>query len=228
MKKIIFGIFAHPDDEAFGPAGTLLQETKSGNELHLIMLTAGEAGINQDNAPDLAKVRLKEWKNAGNLLGAKSMHHLGYKDGRLDNLSMIKITEQIAEIVSSAVKDTPKNTAIEFMGFDLTGLSGHIDHIVASRAACLAFYKLKQKDNRMARIRLMCLPDTLHPTDNIDWLYMEKGQSKSKIDETIDARHLRDEIISIMRAHKSQRSDCERYIRAQGDQLGINYFIVKT
>ena len=36
MKKIIFGIFAHPDDEAFGPSGTLLLETRSGTELHLI------------------------------------------------------------------------------------------------------------------------------------------------------------------------------------------------
>ena len=47
MKRVIFGIFAHPDDEAFGPSGTLLMETKAGTELHLITLTLGEAGITQ-------------------------------------------------------------------------------------------------------------------------------------------------------------------------------------
>ncbi|MFZ2494806.1 MAG: PIG-L family deacetylase [Candidatus Saccharimonadales bacterium] len=63
MKKVIFGIFAHPDDEAFGPAGTLIQEVQNGSEVHLITLTAGQAGSNPDNHEDPGAIRLKEWKN---------------------------------------------------------------------------------------------------------------------------------------------------------------------
>lgn len=44
MRKILLGIFAHPDDEALGPVGTLLREVRDGAELHLITLTAGQAG----------------------------------------------------------------------------------------------------------------------------------------------------------------------------------------
>lgn len=227
MKKIIFGIFAHPDDEAFGPAGALLQETRSGAELHLITLTAGDAGTNPDNVPNLGEVRLEEWKKAGALLGAENMNFLGYKDGQLANRSMIEAAERIVELVTDALKNSG-NAEIEFMSLDLNGLTGHIDHIVAARAACLAFYTLKKKDARFTRIRLACLPAELYPAYNIGWLYMEQGRSPEEIDETIDARNLRDDIIEVMRAHETQRADCDYNVKTQGERLGLNYFIVKS
>lgn len=228
MQKIIFGIFAHPDDEAFGPAGALLQETRGGAQLHLITLTAGDAGTNPDNLPNLGEVRLEEWKKAGALLGASSMNFLGYKDGQLANRSMIEAAERIVELVGDTIKNTPDDAQIEFMSLDLNGLTGHIDHIVAARAACLAFYVLKKKDARFARIRLACLPAELYPEFNINWLYMEQGRSAAEINETVDARELRNDIIAVMRAHDTQRADCEYNLKAQGDRLGLNYFIVKS
>jgi LmbE family N-acetylglucosaminyl deacetylase len=228
MKKIIFGIFAHPDDEAFGPAGTLLQETRSGAELHLITLTAGDAGTNPDNLPNLGEVRLEEWKKAGALLGATSMDFLGYKDGQLNNHAMIEAAGRIGEIVTGTLKGAPDDAEVEFMSLDLNGLTGHIDHIVAARAACLAFYTLKKSDDRFTRIRLACLPTALYPESNVNWIYMERGRNESEIDEIVDARSLRDDIIAIMRAHETQRADCEYNLKTQGGYLGLNYFIVKS
>ena len=228
MKKVIFGIFAHPDDEAFGPAGTLLLETKAGTELHLITLTAGEAGTNEDDIKNLGEHRLKEWQRAGALLGATSMHYFGYKDGHLDNHDMVEIADRIVHLVGDISDGLPHDASIEFMGFDFSGLSGHIDHIVATRAACLAFYRLRDNDSRFARMRLACLPKTLHPKHNVRWLYMEQGRDESEIDEVIDARELRDDIIAIMGAHASQRIDFENYLKIQGENLGLNYFVIKT
>lgn len=228
MKKIIFGIFAHPDDEAFGPAGTLLKETRSGSELHLITLTAGDAGTNPNNVKNLDEVRLREWKKAGDLLGASSLHFLGYKDGRLNNQDMIEVTEKIIQIVTEILAAAPSDSTVEFMSFDFSGLSGHIDHIVATRATCLAFCKLKETDSRFERIRLFCLTAKLHPEHNTDWLYMEPGRSEAEIDETIDARDVREDIVAVMRAHESQRGDCERYLALQGGHLGLNHFVIKT
>lgn len=228
MKKIIFGIFAHPDDEAFGPSGTLLAETLAGAELHLITLTAGDSGMNPDNHPDLAKERLKEWHKGGELMGAKSMHFLGFSDGCLCNDQMVEAGEKVLTLVKDLIKNSPQDSEIEFMSADLNGISGHIDHIVAGRAACWVFYKLKKEDNRATRIRLACVPSTWLSKSNIEWLYMEKGRDESEIDEVVDNRHLRDEIIEIMRVHHTQRSDGETHIKQRGDYIGINHFIVKT
>jgi LmbE family N-acetylglucosaminyl deacetylase len=228
MKKIIFGIFAHPDDEAFGPAGTLLLETKSGTDLHLFSLTAGDAGTNPDGVSDLATVREKEWREAGRLIGANSMELFGYKDGQLNNQIMIEAAERIIALATETIKDEAMDVEVEFMTLDLNGYTGHIDLIVAARAACLAFYRLKKTDTRFTRIRFACLPNTLYPTANTDWIYMEAGRTASEINETIDARSLQDEILSIMKAHYSQRGDAESAIKSQGENLGLNYFIVKT
>ena len=226
MKKIIFGIFAHPDDEAIGPAGTLLLEAKSGAEIHLITLTAGESGMNPDNHADLGAVRLEEWHRAGSLIGAKTMDHLGYEDGKLGNQSMLEIAAKIEVLVRPVLADEPEDTEVEFMAFDLSGLTGHIDHIVASRAACLAFYRLRDNEPRLKQIRLFCLPNETYPDHDVSWVYMEPGRNKSEIGVTVDARELRDEIIGIIRTHHTQRSDGESHIERSGDSLGLDHFIV--
>jgi len=227
MKKIIFGIFAHPDDEAIGPAGTLLHETHGGAELHLVTLTRGEGGTNPDNEADLGAVRQKEWEQSARLLGAKTTNYLGYKDGHLDNTVMIEAAERIETIVCKAIEGAPADTEIEFVAFDLNGLTGHIDHIVASRAACLGFYRLKETDKRFKRILLNCVPYSDWPTDNTNWIYMERGRRDNEVDEIVDARHLHDQLLEIIRAHHSQRGDGETHIKNRGADLGLNYFIVK-
>lgn len=228
MKKIIFGIFAHPDDEAFGPAGTLLMETKAGTELHLITLTTGQAGTNLDNHPDLGAIREQEWRAAGSLLGATHMHSLGFMDGELNNIAMIQAAEKIDAIVTATTNERTDPIEIEFMTIDTNGITGHIDHIVAARAACLVFYRRKAEDDRFSRIRLACLPLHHLPAINTTWLYMEAGHTDSEIDEAVDARHLREEIIAVMRTHHTQRTDYEANLARQGEALGMNYFIVKT
>jgi len=229
MKKIIFGIFAHPDDEAFGPAGTLLAETRSGTELHLIALTngGGELSANPDRHDNLGEVRLQEWQEAGALIGAHKMTCLGYKDGKLSNDSMLEISERLIDMVQSVLKNESSDTQIEFMTLDLNGLTGHIDHIVASRAACLAFYHLKSGDQRLKRIKFYCLSDEFYPTMNTRWIYMEQGRSAHEINETTDNRSLREDILAIMSAHHSQRGDAQYHIKLLGNKLGIDNFIVK-
>ncbi len=228
MKKIIFGIFAHPDDEAFGPVGTLIQEARAGTDLHLIMLTAGEAGTNPDNVPDLGSVRLEEWKKAGALIGAKSMEFLGYEDGKLNNGSMIEIGKRLADYMRTVLEDAPADVTVECISLDLNGYTGHIDHIVAARATCYAFYTLKAADSRLSRIRLACLPAELLPSENTDWIYMESGRLPNEVDEIVDARDLHGDIIKVMQVHRSQRGDYEFTLRLKGEDLGRDYFIVKS
>lgn len=226
MKKIIFGVFAHPDDEAFGPSGTLLMETGAGAELHLITLTTGQAGSNPDHHPDLGAVREQEWRAAGKLIGATSLHALGFEDGHLDNIAMQAATEQISALVGQILAAHGSDVEVEFMSIDTNGITGHIDHIVAARATCLVFYRLKAQDSRITRLRLACLPATALPTVNTDWLYMDSGRTSAEINEVVDARQYKDKIIAIMRTHHTQRDDCEALLARHGEALGIDYFIV--
>jgi LmbE family N-acetylglucosaminyl deacetylase len=226
MKKIIFGIFAHPDDEAFGPSGTLLLETRAGTELHLITLTAGEGGTNPDGYDKLGAVRLEEWRAAGKLIGATSMHHLGYHDGSLSNTSFLEAVRSIESLVRETIEQYDSEISIEFMSLDLNGISGHIDHIVTSRAACFVFYSLKRSGLPVTRIRLACIPHEMLPFPNIDFVFMEAGRPPEEIDEIIDARIVLDEVKTIMRAHHSQRGDGEAHIRRRGDNVAVNYFHV--
>ena len=228
MTKLIFGIFAHPDDEAFGPSGTLLQETRSGSELHLVTLTLGGAGTNPDNVPNLAKVREKEWHQAGLLIGATSMHHLGFEDGHLDNLAMIEASQILLKLVQRTIRDRPDIHEVEFITMDLNGISGHIDHIVAARTASWVFYQLKNHDSRLTSIRYACLPYDQLPEPNTNWIFMEAGRQKSEVNQVVDTTDLRDDIIEIMRCHHSQRADCEAHIENRGASLGISHFIVRS
>lgn len=228
MKKIIFGVFAHPDDEAFGPSGALLLETRAGSELHLITLTAGENGMNPDNHPDLGTIRLKEWRTAGKLIGASSMHHFGFVDGTLGNIDHIAIAKQLEILIRDILAMQNEPVEVEFMSLDLNGLTGHIDHIVAGRSACLAFYRLKKAGLPVSRIRLACLAKEQLPSQNTDFVYMEPGRSKEEINEVVDARAVIDDVYAIMRAHHTQRQDGETHIANNGDNVAINHFIIHS
>lgn len=225
MQKILFGVFAHPDDEAFGPAATLIEEVQNGTELHLISLTDGGSGQNPDNHPNLGTIRLEEWRTAGNLIGATSMHHLEYTDGTLNNSNHQEITRQLIAIVKRIVADR-SDIEIEFMGLDLNGFTGHIDHIVASRSACLAFYRLRDANLPMTRIRLFCWSKNDHSLIDTGFVFMEPGRRNDEINETIDASHHLEKVHSVMRAHHTQRNDCEWMLKKRGDNLTINHFVI--
>lgn len=228
MKKLLFAIFAHPDDEAFGPSGTLLLETQAGTELHLITLTAGGNGDNPDNYEDLAAERLKEWQQSGELLGATTMNCLGYQDGHLGNIAMQHITTQLMQFIQATAAAQQEAYEIEIMSLDDNGVTGHIDHIVASRTAHYLYYKLSQTHLPIMRLRLACLPrEATSSTPNLDFVYMEPGRTPNEISETIDARSVLDQVYAVMRCHHSQRNDGERHIAQLGDKVAINHFIIK-
>lgn len=114
MKRLVIGIFAHPDDEGFGPSGTLLLETNAGSELHLICATCGEAGQNVDGHGDLGAVRQDEWRAAGKLLGATSMIQLGYPDGKLCNDLYLEIASKIIAYIEDLLSQQTEIVELSF------------------------------------------------------------------------------------------------------------------
>lgn len=228
MKKLLFGIFAHPDDEAFGPAGTLLLETRAGTELHLITLTSGQNGANPDGVPDLGATRLDEWHQAGTLLGATTMLHQGLMDGKLNNISMQRASWEIEQIVRSVVTSQEIPVEVEFMSLDTNGLTGHIDHVVASRAAHYVFYKLKREGLPLTHLRLYALPVELVKEPNIDWIYQDAGHPHEEIDQTVDITAVVDDVRKIIAVHHSQRTDGATRLEQLDEGWRHDHFIVKS
>ena len=146
MKKIIFAIFAHPDDEAFGPSGALLKEVKDGNDLHLITFTNGDAGMNPDNARDLGAVRTQEWDKAGQLFGAKTMHLLGYEDGRLSETPLNELRERCMRAIRTHRPD------VLFTWDAWAPYEEHQDHrsigLAATEAASFSHFPLYHPEHR--------------------------------------------------------------------------------
>lgn len=227
MKKLLFAIFAHPDDEAFGPSGTLVLEARAGTEVHLVTLTSGAAGVNSEHHIELGSVRLAEWHAAAELIGARSTHHLGYDDGCLCNQTMIEAQERILALIRGIVTELD-DYEIEFMTIDDNGITGHIDHTVASRAATYAFYTLKDEGLPLTRIRYTCVSRDMFPTHNTNWIYMPAGRTPEEIDEVVDAREVLETIRDIMRCHHTQRQDAEAHLAAHGERVAINHFIVRS
>lgn len=85
MKKNLVAIFAHPDDEAFGPAGTLHKLTRE-YDVYILCATKGEIGETSiENKKPLHEVRADELRKSAKILGIKKVYFLGFIDGTLSN-----------------------------------------------------------------------------------------------------------------------------------------------
>ena len=211
-KKVFIGIFAHPDDESFGPSGTLALKIKEGADVYLILATSGSSGNNPDQHDSLGTIRLKEWEAAGKLLGVKQQFHLDYEDGKLSNDQFVAIAGEVEAIVSSICEKEPESE-ITLISMDQNGISGHIDHIVMSFVSCFIYVKLKEHYPQIKQLWLACIPEAMLPTPDTSFVYRSKGRSPSEVDLSVDIASVFELKKQIMRSHVSQRDDAEMIIQ---------------
>src|SRR5512135_3279916 len=88
MKILV--VMAHPDDEAFGPAGTLSRYAVTGHTVRLVTLTRGEAGTlgpaKHLTRPELARLRAGELRCSAEALHLSSLEIYTLPDGKLSEL----------------------------------------------------------------------------------------------------------------------------------------------
>jgi N-acetylglucosamine malate deacetylase 2 len=124
-------VVAHPDDEAFGLGAIISQMTGAGAAVHILCYTHGEASTLNENGADLDTEREAELRQASTELAAATVTLLGYPDS---GLAAIPPPELAAHAVGLAARHRPDGVLV----FDDTGVTGHPDHRVATRAAVLA------------------------------------------------------------------------------------------
>src|SRR5512147_3076561 len=86
----ILAVFAHPDDEAFGPSGTLSRYALNGHEVRLSTLTHGEAGslgpAKHLTPVELGQLRSKELHCSAQALHMSALNIYDLPDGKLTQL----------------------------------------------------------------------------------------------------------------------------------------------
>jgi LmbE family N-acetylglucosaminyl deacetylase len=124
------GIFAHPDDESFGLAGTMARAIMSGHPAAIVCATRGEEGQIADPAlatpANLGQVRERELRAACAAVGVVDVAFLDYVDGHLAEANE---TEAVGRIVFHIRRLRPAVVAT----FDAKGGYGHVDHMAIHR-----------------------------------------------------------------------------------------------
>lgn len=149
-KYTLLGLFAHPDDESFGPGGTLARYAAEGADVHVIIATDGDAGSVENNhkredGRTLAQERGEELAKAVIALGITSVWNLPYRDsgmrGSPDNDNPRALIQQPVEALTGELVEYIRRLRPQVvLTHDPFGGYGHPDHIRCCEAMTAAFH----------------------------------------------------------------------------------------
>lgn len=210
-RKSLVCVFAHPDDEAFGPGGTIATFAKD-YDVYILCATKGEAG-------GTANVREQELLASSKILGVKHVNFLGFTDGTLCN----SIYHDLVAMIKKHIEEIKPELLLTF---EPRGVSGHIDHIVVSMVTTYYF----EHQKRIKKLLYFC---------TIDWqikiiktfyknyfVYHPPGYKKNEIDLTVDISSVWKTKVAAMKIHKSQIHDVNRLLLFQRLVPKKEYFLV--
>ncbi len=127
---IILAVFAHPDDETFGPGGTLARCALEGHQVHLRTFTRGEAGTlgpaRSLSREQLGDLRTQELNCAARALHVSSLEIYDLPDGKLADIAEEEGQRRIHRELDLLNPDV-------LITFHKGGISGHPDHCTVAR-----------------------------------------------------------------------------------------------
>lgn len=194
--KTVVAIFAHPDDEAFGPAGTLAKLARD-NDVYILCATRGEAEGNDE----LGKTRSWELTKSAKVLGVKKVFFLGFLDGTLSN----SLYHKLAEKIENHLKSLRPHSLITF---ENRGVSGHIDHVVVSMVTTYVFYQVPF----VKTLLYYCISQETRSKISDYFIYFPPGYKKTEIDKVVNIEDVWPKKVKAMLAHQSQIQDAKRIL----------------
>ena len=148
--KRLLGVFAHPDDESFGPGATLARYASEGVEVHVLTVTDGAAGDLLTSLPpgvaSLEELRNRELQCAVQMLGATALHTLSYRDSGMAGTesnanpqSLFQADEKtVVRQITSVMRALQPQVIVTH---DSTGVYYHPDHIRTWELTTEAFHR---------------------------------------------------------------------------------------
>lgn len=148
-ERVLMFVGAHPDDESFGPGGTLATYAAAGVKVVYVCATRGEAGTADPRHlrgfATLGDARWAELACAAQKLRLASVIPLGYRDsgmpGATDHehpraLARAPLEDPIRDLVRT-IREVQPHVVVTF---DPIGGYRHPDHIAVHRATASAFH----------------------------------------------------------------------------------------
>lgn len=154
-RPSLMGIWAHPDDESFGMAGTMARSTNTGHPVAIVCATRGEEGQIADPSlatpENLGEVRTRELLAACAAVGVTDVSFLGYRDGHLPEADP-------AEAVGRIVYHIRRFRPDVVVTFAPNGAYGHVDHMAIHRLTLTAVRSAASEHEYASQVA-----DGLHP-----------------------------------------------------------------
>jgi N-acetylglucosamine malate deacetylase 2 len=215
MRKTAFALFAHPDDESFGPGGTIALLAKT-HDVFLICATKGEVGEDHSASKEsLSNKREKEVIRAAQLLGIRHVFFLGHQDGQLNNNLYHIIAKQIEDL---ATKYKPEL----FLTYENRGISGHLDHIAISMITSYVFYKL----DYVRELHYFCIDESQRGIGQTYFVYFPPGYSGKEITKRVNVTSVLQQKLAAIQAHASQIKDVEKILQKHTGKRVEECFII--
>lgn len=216
MMKRLLCVFAHPDDEAFGPGGTIAKCARAGVEVHLLCATKGEAG-EWENKFKVGEVRAEELQRSAEILGVKRVEFLGIKDGTICN----NLYHDIAAKIMAKIKAFKPQVILTI---DRLGVSGHLDHIGISMITTYSFLhtNIANKLYYYCRLKSKIFDRFAHSY----FVYFPQGYNPDQITTTVDTKAVWALKVEAIKQHQSQQQDVNRVLLYQQLQPKKEVFIL--
>ncbi|MCI0632313.1 MAG: PIG-L family deacetylase [Actinobacteria bacterium] len=216
MSRRIACVFAHPDDDTFGVAGSLALHAEDDPAITIVLVTSGEAGRIADASlatrEELGRVREAEDLASWQALGLEpDVRFLRYPDGGLGQVPRAELAEELATILEEVAPEV-------VVTFGPDGITRHPDHVAIGAAASDAFASARATASEPAFARLLHVAVAATDLDRLNQGLRARGLEPIDSTQPFMPRPVADERIGVrvdcsgvfvrkleaLRAHKTQ------------------------
>ena len=196
LTKPLLGIFAHPDDETFGMAGTLALAHRRGARVGVYSATRGDKGKLNLPKPlteeELGDLREQELRDAARIIGVDEVFVDRYPDGGVDRVPEEELVQHVIEVIRRFKPYT-------VVTFSREGGTGHRDHVAMHHAATTAFHRARAFADAPSELYYRGVPESVR-------------------EQLADYRKLRQRT----EGHYHENPECERYDESDLERIDIS------
>jgi LmbE family N-acetylglucosaminyl deacetylase len=153
--KVLY-VFAHPDDESFGPARAMFKQRREGHEVHLLTLTRGGATKQRHkygySVEEMGAVRLGEMQDVAQVLDLSGMTVLDLPDSGLKEMDPREIERAVLQEIERLQPQVVVTDPVH-------GISGFHDHLVCHAAVKRAYVELRERAPYLRRLAFHTIPE---------------------------------------------------------------------